>query len=102
MGGVVEEFMEAAEKVSPSAQYRTSPDGEVLDVSTHDQILGGDSGQIYLGCTFPALDGYRLKIRDDGRKPKLGSPMHAGAAMLPYGFQTIAAEDVGFQFHLRS
>ena len=68
MGGVVEEFMEAAEKVSPSAQARTSPDGEVLDVSTHDQILGGDSGQIYLGCTFPAQDGYRLKILDDGRK----------------------------------
>ena len=24
------------------------------EVSTHDQILGGDSGQIYLGCSFPA------------------------------------------------
>jgi hypothetical protein len=68
MGGVVEEFIEAAEKQSPSAQYRTSPDGEVLDVSTHDQILGGDSGQIYLGCNFPARSGYRLKIRDAGRR----------------------------------
>ena len=64
MGGVVEEFVEAAEKRSPSAQYRTSPSGDVLDVSTHDQILGGDSGQIYLGCTFPAHEGYRQKIRD--------------------------------------
>lgn len=66
MGGVVEEFVEAAEKRSPSAQYRTSPAGDVLDVSTHDQILGGDSGQIYLGCTFPAHEGYRHKIRDAG------------------------------------
>jgi pheganomycin biosynthesis PGM1-like protein len=68
MGGVVEEFLEAPEKQSPSAQFRTGPSGEVLDVSTHDQILGGDSGQIYLGCTFPAKDGYRLKIRDAGRR----------------------------------
>lgn len=66
MGGVVEEFVEAAEKRSPSAQYRTSPAGDVLDVSTHDQLLGGDSGQIYLGCTFPANEGYRQKIRDAG------------------------------------
>jgi hypothetical protein len=52
MGGVVEEYVEAAEKRSPSAQFRTSPSGEVLEISTHDQLLGGDSGQIYLGCRF--------------------------------------------------
>ena len=66
MGGVVEEFVEAADKRSPSAQYRTSPSGDVLEVSTHDQILGGDSGQIYMGCSFPANEGYRQKIRDAG------------------------------------
>lgn len=66
MGGVVEEYIEAGEKVSPSAQFRTSPTGEVLDISTHDQILGGDSGQIYLGCKFPAQDGYRQEIRAAG------------------------------------
>ncbi|MBK5295702.1 MAG: carboxylate-amine ligase [Vicinamibacteria bacterium] len=66
MGGVVEEYIEAGETVSPSAQFRTSPTGEVLDISTHDQILGGDSGQIYLGCNFPAQDGYRQQIRAAG------------------------------------
>ena len=66
MGGVVEEYIEAGEKVSPSAQFRTSPTGEVLDISTHDQILGGDSGQIYLGCNFPAQDDYRQQIRAAG------------------------------------
>ena len=30
-----------------------------MEISTHDQILGGDSGQIYLGCSFPARDDYR-------------------------------------------
>lgn len=37
MGGVVEEFLEGAQKASPSAQLRNSPDGRVLLISTHDQ-----------------------------------------------------------------
>ena len=41
MGGVVEEFLDGSQKASPSAQLRTSPDGNVLLISTHDQILGG-------------------------------------------------------------
>ena len=41
MGGIVEEFIEAEEKLSPSAQLRNSPRGEVMAISTHDQILGG-------------------------------------------------------------
>ena len=59
MGGVVEEYVEAPEKHSPSVQLRTSPHGEVLKISTHDQILGGPQGQTYLGCRFPARDDYR-------------------------------------------
>ena len=62
MGGVVEEYVEAAEKHSPSVQLRTSPRGEVLPISTHDQILGGAQGQTYLGCRFPARDDYRLAM----------------------------------------
>jgi hypothetical protein len=66
MGGVVEEFVDAPTKTSPSAQLRVSPHGEVTPVSTHDQILGGPSGQIFLGCTFPARDEYRLRIQEAG------------------------------------
>lgn len=62
MGGIVEEFIEGQEKVSPSAQLRISPRGEVLHISTHDQILGGPSDQVFLGCSFPARDDYRLRI----------------------------------------
>ena len=62
MGGIVEEFIEGQEKVSPSAQLRVSPHGEVLHISTHDQILGGPSDQVFLGCTFPAHDDYRLRL----------------------------------------
>jgi hypothetical protein len=63
MGGIVEEFVDAAIKVSPSAQLRTSPTGEVLPTSTHDQILGGPSGQVYQGCSFPAHEDYRMAIQ---------------------------------------
>jgi hypothetical protein len=62
MGGIVEEFIEGAEKHSPSAQLRVSPFREVLPISTHDQILGGPSDQVFLGCSFPAREGYRQRI----------------------------------------
>ncbi|HXU45136.1 MAG TPA: peptide ligase PGM1-related protein [Thermoanaerobaculia bacterium] len=64
MDGIVEEFIEGKEKVSPSAQLRISPQGEVLPISTHDQILGGPSNQVFLGCSFPAAGDYRLRIQE--------------------------------------
>ena len=66
MGGVVEEFVEGRQKTSPSVQLRTTPDGQVTLISTHDQILGGPSGQVYVGCTFPAQDGYRVALQELG------------------------------------
>jgi hypothetical protein len=66
MGGIVEEFIEGQEKHSPSAQLRIGPHGDVLAISTHDQILGGPSGQVFLGCRFPARDDYRLGIQQAG------------------------------------
>ncbi len=66
MGGIVEEFIEAEEKLSPSAQLRVSPRGDVQAISTHDQILGGPSGQVFLGCRFPARDDYRVRIQEAG------------------------------------
>ncbi|MBW8878442.1 MAG: carboxylate-amine ligase [Acidobacteria bacterium] len=64
MGGIVEEFIDAAEKVSPSTQLRVSPGREVVPISTHDQILGGPSDQVFLGCSFPARNEYRLAIQE--------------------------------------
>jgi hypothetical protein len=66
MGGVVEAFIDAPHKLSPSAQLRTTPRGDTAATSTHDQILGGPSGQIYQGCIFPAHADYRREIRDAG------------------------------------
>jgi len=67
MGGIVEEFFERAESASPSVQLRIDPVGEVVLISTHDQILGGASGQVYQGCRFPAADAYRCAVQDAGR-----------------------------------
>jgi hypothetical protein len=66
MGGIVEEFVEAEEKHSPSAQLRISPRGDAQAISTHDQILGGPSGQVFLGCRFPARDDYRIPVQEAG------------------------------------
>jgi hypothetical protein len=66
MGGIVECFVEGTEARSPSVQCRVDPLGGVSVISTHDQLLGGPSGQVFLGCTFPADAGYRREIQEAG------------------------------------
>jgi hypothetical protein len=60
--GVIEERITGEEIRSPSVQLRVLPDGAVELLSTHDQLLGGASGQSYLGCTFPAAPEYARAI----------------------------------------
>ena len=43
---------------------RALPDGSVELLSTHDQLLGGASGQKYLGCVFPANAEYAAAIAE--------------------------------------
>jgi hypothetical protein len=93
MGGVVEEFIEADEKTSPSAQFRTSPMGQVQEISTHDQILGGESGQIYLGCRFPAGGEYRDRIREAGRR--VGEVLARHGVVSRYGVDFLAWRNAG-------
>jgi PGM1 C-terminal domain len=61
-GGIVEERITGVALTSPSVQMRALPDGTVELLSTHDQLLGGKSGQKYLGCVFPADPGYAALI----------------------------------------
>lgn len=63
MGGIVEEFVSAKEARSPSVQMRINPDRSVQLISSHDQVLGGNTGQSYQGCRFPANDSYRQLIQ---------------------------------------
>jgi PGM1 C-terminal domain len=85
MGGIVEAFVEAKEKHSPSSQHRISPHEESTAISTHDQILGGPSGQVFLGCSFPAHDDYRMKVQETGQR--------IGATLARYGVVSRFAVD---------
>ncbi len=62
MEGIVEAFIEGKEKASPSVQCRINPLGKVDIISTHDQVLGGASGQVFEGAHFPADPAYRKEI----------------------------------------
>lgn len=89
MGGVVEEFVEAQECTSPSAQLRVSPSGEALLISTHDQVLGGPSGQVYQGCRFPAADGYRGLVQEAGLR--VGAVLASKGVVSRFGVDFLAS-----------
>lgn len=67
-GGVVEEKVVGEEVRSPSVQMRITPLGEVELLSTHDQVLGGPSGQLYFGCRFPADPAYAPVISEQAMR----------------------------------
>ena len=64
---IIEEFIEGEEKKSPSLQATVHEDGSTKILSTHEQVLGGDDGQVYLGCHFPCDTSYRLKLHQYGK-----------------------------------
>src|SRR5829696_4566512 len=68
MSGIVECWVEGEEVRSPSVQCRINPLGESAVVSTHDQVLGGPSGQIFLGSSFPADAEYSRDITEAGQR----------------------------------
>jgi hypothetical protein len=65
-GGIVEELISGTELRSPSVQMRVIPGSRKVELlSTHDQLLGGPSGQSYLGCRFPADFAYAKAISSE-------------------------------------
>jgi len=67
-GGVVEAMVSGEVVTSPSVQLRITPLGDVELLSTHDQILGGDSGQVFLGSRFPADPSYSREISESAAR----------------------------------
>lgn len=88
LGAIAEAFVEGHEKRSPSVQARITPHGEVEVLSTHDQILGGPDGQIFLGCRFPADEVYRLQLQDYGHQ--VGKALAAKGALERFSVDFIA------------
>jgi hypothetical protein len=91
MGGVVEELLEANETTSPSVQMRINPLGEVTVSSTHEQVLGGTNGQVYLGCRFPAEDAYRRRLHDAG--VRIGRVLAARGVVSRFSVDFLARRD---------
>ncbi len=90
LGAIVEGFVEGEVKYSPSVQGRVTPNGDVEILSTHDQILGGPDGQIYLGCRFPAAEDYRLKLQDLGLR--VGRKLAEKGVLERFGVDFIAVQ----------
>ncbi len=98
MGGIVEEFVEGKSKRSPSAQFRVDPSGRLEAISTHDQVLGGNNSQVFLGCRFPADAAYRLVIQELGYRA--GQALAAKGVLGRFGIDFISVpEDGGWRHY---
>jgi hypothetical protein len=100
LGAIVEAFVEGEIKRSPSVQGRITPNGEVEILSTHDQILGGPDGQIYLGCRFPADETYRLQLQQMGLK--VGRNLAKKGAVERFGVDFIAVDKGDGQWDIQA
>ena len=83
-GGIVEERVGvgAQEVRSPSVQLPPSRRSGLVELlSTHDQMLGGPSGQSYLGCIFPADPDYAGAISREAAK--VGALLSRGRSHWP-------------------
>ena len=68
LGGVVEAYVAGEDWSSPSVQIEITPEGQAVVAATHEQILGGDSGQVYTGCRFPARRDYVMRLATYGQR----------------------------------
>ena len=93
MGGIVEELVEAPEVRAPSAQLRIDPQGRASVISTHDQIIGGSTGQTYLGCRFPASEDYRIAVQNAGIR--VGNALAARGVVSRFGVDFVAVRQNG-------
>ena len=91
MGGIVEAFVDGTLKASPSVQCRIDPLGRTSVVSTHDQVLGGPTGQVFLGCTFPADRIYRSAITKAGKR--VGEVLARHGALGRFGVDFVSVRD---------
>jgi hypothetical protein len=93
MGGIVEEMMEADEVRSPSVQMRIYPGGKAVLVSSHEQVLGGKTGQVYLGCRFPARASYRSMIQEQALQ--IGNVLSAEGVIGRFGIDFLLTRSTG-------
>lgn len=89
LGGVVEERIAGSRFSSPSAQVDIRPDGTIAVLATHEQVLGGDDGQVYLGCRFPADPAYAPVLA--GHAAKIGAELASHGAIGRFSVDFVTA-----------
>jgi hypothetical protein len=89
LGGVVEERIAGNRFSSPSAQVDVRPDGQVVVLATHEQVLGGPGGQVYLGCRFPADPSYAPVLAEHAAR--VGEELAARGAIGRFSVDFVAA-----------
>ncbi|MDQ6724607.1 MAG: peptide ligase PGM1-related protein [Actinomycetota bacterium] len=90
-GAIVEQLLRIPGLCSPSVQLRIGPGGRVEVLSTHDQILGGPEGQVYVGCRFPAEARYRAAIVEEALR--VGEVMAGEGVIGSFGIDFLVTPD---------
>ena len=91
LGGAVEELVTGVRFTSPSVSLELNPSGCVEVLATHEQVLGGDNGQVFLGCRFPADSGYAATLATYGTA--IGEELLRHGAVGRVGVDFAAAQD---------
>ncbi len=97
-GGVVEAYVAGEYWSSPSVQIEITPEGRAVVLATHEQILGGDNGQVYQGCRFPARRDYVMRLTKYGQRAGQLLAGHQVIGMVSTDF--VAARDRGQPWRL--
>jgi hypothetical protein len=99
LGAVVETYIAGDRWSSPSVQVQITPDGRAEVLATHEQLLGGENGQVYLGCRFPARRQYATRLTSYGRQ--VGEELAARGAlgMLSVDFAAVRDRGEGWRLY---
>lgn len=104
-GGVVEEMVQGERFASPSVQVDILPDGGVEVLATHEQELGGEDGQVYVGCRFPADPAYAPELAEHGRRMGEALAREGAVGRFALDFAAVEREGawtvVGLEINLR-
>ncbi|TNC48282.1 carboxylate-amine ligase [Rubellimicrobium rubrum] len=92
-GGIVEEMVAGERFTSPSVQVDILPDGVVEVLATHEQELGGEDGQVYVGCRFPADPAYAPELAQHGWR--VGEALAKAGALGRFALDFAAVESGG-------
>lgn len=95
LGGVVEERIAGERFSSPSAQVDIRPGGEVVVLATHEQVLGGEGGQVYLGCRFPADPVYAPVLAEHAAKVGKDLAQHGALGRFSVDFVAAGPQPAG-------